>query len=172
MFWKILYLLDDLNKAKGPFEKVLDVGSRNINGSVRDVLPGVDITGIDFIKCRDVDVVMNAHHILRKFGYHKFDLVTCCETLEHDDAFWMTVQQMRQVVKPGGYLFISTPGINFFKHDYPSDYWRFTEDAYKDVFFKGWMDVHIENYSDSHSELENKPNTIIGWARKPNEETN
>ena len=169
MFWKILDILRDLKTKNGPFMNVLDVGSRNINGSVRDVLIDSKVLGIDFIDGKDVDMIMNAHNIYEQLNMDnlKFDLITCCETLEHDDQFWLTVEAMRKLLKSGGWLFISTPGINFFKHDFPSDYYRFTEEVYKDVFFKGWNNIYVENYCDLHSEYVNKPNNIIGYAQKP-----
>lgn len=144
------------------------MGSRNINGSVKDFIQKPEeFTGIDFINGVDVDIVMNAHDLAKKFPPSTFDLITCCETLEHDINFWDTVKHMRRLVKPGGWLYISTPGINFFKHDYPSDYYRFTEEVYKDFFFKDWLDVYVENYTDSNSEYVNKPNNVMGYARKP-----
>ena len=167
MFWKILDTLKLLQKKHKPFKRVLDVGSRNINGSVRDVLVDSKVIGIDFIEGKDVDVVMDAHDLTEKFPIKSFDLVTCCEMLEHDKRFWITVKNMRALVKPGGYLFITVPGINFFKHDFPADYYRFTEEVFTDVFFKGWEDIYVTNYSDSHSQYVNKPNNLMGWARRP-----
>lgn len=173
MFGMIGVQLKDFASKKGPFNKVLDVGSRDINGSVREFFSEVPMTppgefvGIDFIDGPGVDVVMNAHDLLGHFKPNSFDLVTCCETLEHDDNFWVTVENMRQLVRPGGWLFISTPGINFFKHDYPFDYWRFTEESYTHVFFKDWDQVFVMNHTSSQSEYVNKPNNIIGYARKP-----
>ena len=168
MFWKVGYFVRDFWKAKGPFEKVLDVGSRNINGSVKDFIEGYkEFTGVDMIKGKDVDVVLNAHYLMQKFQPETFDLITCCETLEHDDRFWITVFNMRQLLKPGGWLVVTTPGINFFKHDFPHDYYRFTEEAHKHFIQHGFEQVRVENYSDQNSEFENKPNTILSYGRKP-----
>ena len=168
MFWKVLDTLRVLeDRHSGEFKKVLDVGSRNINGSVKDVLKNSKIIGIDMIDGDDVDIVLNGHDLMDEFTPNSFDLVTCCETLEHDDNFWLTVENMRKLVKPGGYLYISTPGINFFRHDFPYDYYRFTEEVFTHYFFKSWEDVFVENYTDSNSKYDNKPNNVTGWARKP-----
>lgn len=168
MFWKIEYFIREFYKQKGPFDRILDVGSRNINGSVKDGLgPYKEFTGIDFLPGKDVDIVMNGHDIAKEFDGEIFDLVTCCETMEHDVRFWETVYGMRKVLKPGGYLLVTSPGINFFHHDFPSDYYRFTEEAFKDFIFEGYEDVHVETYRDPADETGKPNNTVLGYGRKP-----
>jgi len=41
-----------------------------------------------------------------------FDLATCVETIEHlpDEPLEEALSQLRRIVKPGGYLFLTTPG--------------------------------------------------------------
>ena len=41
-----------------------------------------------------------------------FDLATCVETIEHlpDEPLEATFTQLRRIIKPGGYLFLTTPG--------------------------------------------------------------
>lgn len=169
MFWKIINVLKDFETKHGLFENVLDVGSRNINGSVREWLhPTGKLVGIDMIKGKDVDVVGNANELDKFFEKDYFDLITCTETLEHDKRFWLTVGHMRNLLRPGGWLFISTPSIHFFKHDFPDDYYRFTTSVYEQVFFEGFEEVYLEEYFDEADPVKEKPNnTIIGYARKP-----
>lgn len=172
MFWAVNYFVRDFYREYGPFERVLDVGSRDINGTVvqafresKKELPK-SYVGIDMIEGSNVDIVLNGHDIHKMFPNPIFDLVTCCETLEHDNKFWLTVEQMRKVLKPGGYLLITAPGINFFHHDYPSDYYRFTEEAFKDVIFEGFEDVSVTTHSDPNM-AERPHNTVMGFGRKP-----
>ena len=175
MFWKINYFIQDFYKKHGPFETHLDVGSRDINGTVLNCLKETRLdmpkqsTGIDFIDGQNVDVVLNGHDIESYFGQDSFDLVTCCETLEHDDEFWKTVEGIRAVTKPGGYALITVPGPYFFLHDYPGDYYRFTKQAVEKMF-EGWEDVHVEEFQDPEQlKLEDaKANlSILGYGRKP-----
>lgn len=105
--------------------KTLDVGSLNVNGCVRDLFD--DYTGLDMRAGPNVDVVANAHQI--PFPDATFANVLCLETLEHDDAFWLTVKEMARVLAPGGTLAVTVPGIGFPKHNHPADYWRFTPEA-------------------------------------------
>lgn len=167
MFWKILDFIKEFSEDK-EFDRILDVGSRDINGSVRDVLSAkAEFLGIDMIDGKHVDIVMNSHDLSKKFPKNHFDLITCCETLEHDDKFWITVEEMKKVLKPGGWMLITVPGINFFKHDFPHDYYRFTEEAVKEMF-KGFKDVHVEYYFDAADPNQEKPNnSVLAYGRKP-----
>ncbi len=109
-------------KLKG---KTLDIGALDVNGCVRDLFD--DYTGVDMREGPNVDEVMNSHVLM--WPACTFDNVLCLETLEHDDCFWLTVSEMKRVLKRGGRLVITVPGIGFPKHDYPNDFWRFTADA-------------------------------------------
>jgi len=105
-------------------QAVLEVGSMNVNGSVRDLFAHAgSYTGVDFLAGAGVDVVMNAHEL--SFADASFDLVLSTEMLEHDDEFWLSVQEMGRVLRPGGILLLTARGNGFMPHDYPFDYWRF-----------------------------------------------
>lgn len=119
--------------------RVLEIGSQDVNGSPREHFKdAVEYIGIDMQKANGVDVVMNAAGALEKFGDNAFDTIVCCEMLEHDLNFPDTVRQMHRMLKPSGTLVITTPTFGFPLHRYPRDYWRFGEDAYREVFFKGY----------------------------------
>lgn len=131
-----------VKKAKKDFIKtpgrVLEIGSLNINGSVREYFIGsIDYIGIDSVKGLGVDKVLNSHNILREWGANSFNTVLCLEMLEHDDKPWITIENIKEVLKKGGFLIISTPTFGFPLHRYPKDYFRFGEDAFKEFFFKG-----------------------------------
>lgn len=173
MFHKVNYFIQDFIKEHGVPKRVLDVGSRHINGTVKDCIREAslgmpeEIIGVDFMDGENVDIVLNGHDLDTVFEPGSFDLVTCTETLEHDDKFWLTVEQMRKMVKPGGWLLITVPGIHFFRHDWPSDYYRFTTSA-MEVMLEGFEDVKVEMYSDPNDPDQQKPNdSVFGYGRKP-----
>ena len=105
--------------------KTLDVGSFDVNGSLKDLFE--DYTGLDMRDGPNVDVVANGHKLPFKGG--TFDLVTSVETFEHDDDPFRTMHEIHRVLKPGGLAVIAASGINFPKHDYPSDYFRYTSEG-------------------------------------------
>jgi SAM-dependent methyltransferase len=144
---------------------VLEVGSFNVNGSPRSVFEAVATSyiGTDMSAGKGVDRVMNNADLLTAFECGSFDTVICCECLEHDVCFWQTVEYLRLLVKPGGYLIISTPALGFGYHAYPKNYAHFSKDAYVDWFFAGW-DICDLRYLDERT---NKKHTVAGIARKP-----
>ena len=147
--------------------KVLEVGSRYVNGEIRDIFEDEKIkyTGLDMIKGRCVDILLNAHDIKKELKKNSFDLVVCFDTLEHDDKFWITVDNMRWVLKKGGWLVIKAPSLHCNIHEWPGDYYRFLEPAFKEVFFNGFEDVFTQTLVGSGQT--DMPDSILGYGRKP-----
>lgn len=122
---------------------VLDIGSLNVNGTVKDFFPDVvDYIGIDFRSGKDVDMVMNAHDI-DEFKF-SFNTIVCMDMLEHDNNFWITIGKINKMLINGGYLFVVMPTIGFPIHNHPNDYWRATESAFKEVIFNGYEILNME----------------------------
>jgi SAM-dependent methyltransferase len=108
---------------------------------------------------------------MRQFADDWFDLVVCCSTLEHDKRFWLSVAEMKRVLAPGGLLVIGVPGyvkdeerdqgrstLTYRVH-YAFDYYRFSEQAVREVFFDGMERVRVRAVM--------TPPRIIGHGRKP-----
>ena len=101
--------------------RVLEVGSKNINGSVRKFFRGCDYTGLDCSDGPDVDVVCLAHEFRPA---ELFDTVITCEALEHDPHWRLTIPHVLSLLRPGG-LFVGTWG----GPERPEHGTRRTEDA-------------------------------------------
>jgi SAM-dependent methyltransferase len=85
--------------------RVLEVGSRDINGGVRDLFADCVYTGLDCIPGLGVDVVCMAHEFWTPEPY---DLVISCEALEHDPNPGRTLAHVLGCcLRPGG-LFVCT----------------------------------------------------------------
>ena len=136
----------DFIKSPG---KVLEIGSLDINGSVREFFSdAIEYIGIDMMGGKGVDKVIQAHDILKMWGEEAFNTVLCLEMLEHDNAFWVTLENIRKVLKKGGFLIVTTPTFGFPLHRYPKDYFRFGEDAYKEIIFKGFKILGLSQVKD------------------------
>jgi ubiquinone/menaquinone biosynthesis C-methylase UbiE len=85
--------------------KVLEIGSLNINGSVRFLFETSDYTGVDVVEGPGVDVVGIAH--LLNFKDEMFDVVISCESLEHDMYWKETLATMLRVVRKNGLIVIT-----------------------------------------------------------------
>lgn len=138
---------------------VLEVGSRNVNGSYRGLIePCAEYLGVDMIGGNGVDVVCDAADLDQATGGRQFDLVVCTEMLEHAERWADVIHNLKAAVKPGGLLVITTRSPGFPKHDYPGDWWRFTQDHMRAMF----ADFDILDLEDDHSE----PGVFL-YAQKP-----
>lgn len=105
--------------------RTLEIGSFDFNGSVRPLFTG-EYIGIDRQPGKGVDEVMDAAALT--FDDASFDVVVSTSMLEHDPAFWKTLPEVARVLKPGGFLILTTVRESFPVHNEP-DYWRFLPDT-------------------------------------------
>lgn len=115
-------------------ERVLEIGSLNVNGSVRENFPEAEYIGIDFREGPGVDLVLDAIDLPSKFPAGYFDIVLCLETLEHCEHWADVLNSGWSVLKVGGKMCVTTPSKAKGYHGYPHDYWRFTVEDYARVF--------------------------------------
>jgi hypothetical protein len=104
---------------------VLEVGSYNVNGSVRELFTG-SYLGTDLREGPGVDLVVNAERLPGTISQGIFDVVVCTETLEHVLRPWRVVENMAYALRKGGTLLVTTRGIGFPVHEYPEDHYRFS----------------------------------------------
>ena len=96
-------------KEKHPdfFEKkrVLEVGSLNINGTIRDFFKDCDYTGLDLGEGECVDVVCGGHEY--KEPNNSYDVCASCECFEHNPYWLETFKNMIRLCKPNGLIFMT-----------------------------------------------------------------
>jgi hypothetical protein len=112
--------------------KVLEVGSYNVNGGVRDLV--TVHTGIDLRKGEGVDLVCKAEELISHFEPGYFDSVVTTDTLEHVEKWRECLTAISQVVKPEGWWVCTMAHPRKGRHDYPNDYWRFEPEQIEQVF--------------------------------------
>lgn len=88
--------------------RVLEIGARNVNGTLRELFTECDYLGVDAVDGDDVDVVCLGHEVKSKPG--SFDVVCSAETFEHDPHAAMTVDHMVQLLRGGGLFFMTCAG--------------------------------------------------------------
>jgi O-antigen biosynthesis protein len=116
--------------------KVLEVGSCDVNGSIRSLFDaeGIDYTGVDIQEGPGVDKIVNAENLVSEFGQEVFDVVISTEMLEHCFDWQKILYQLTKVLKKNGILILTTRSPGFEWHDYPADYWRFTLAEFEYLF--------------------------------------
>ena len=123
------YCRDFVEKYGDQFvgEPVLDVGSLDINGTVRRLFDEFTYVGLDQIPGKNVDVVCADRNYPFNSGGFGAAVSTSC--FEHDTAFWKTFAEMVRVVRSGGFIYLNAPSNGPY-HGYPGDCWRFYADAW------------------------------------------
>ena len=87
------------------FKDVLEVGSLDLNGSIKPLFVGCTYTGIDLVEGPNVDLV--GHLLQHKFPLESFDVVVSLEAMEHDEAWDKSLREMFALLKPKGLLIIT-----------------------------------------------------------------
>lgn len=94
-------------------KKVLEVGSQNINGTVRSNFVNCDYTGIDLGEAPGVDVIMNASEMVY---FQEFDVMISCEMLEHCEKWKEALTNMLLCLKPEGMFILTCAGPHRQEH--------------------------------------------------------
>lgn len=77
---------------------VVEFGSRNVNGSARDVFPGLEWIGVDVEDGPGVDVVCDAAGFTTSAIVRS---VVCCEVLEHAENWKCLIRNAANVMTDG-----------------------------------------------------------------------
>lgn len=118
-------------------KQVLEVGSRNVNGTYRDIVQGFEpayYLGIDIVYGPGVDCICDVLDLFSIVEPGAFDMVICTEVLEHIFDWRKAILNMKLALKPGGILVLTTLAPGFPKHDYPGDYWRWSFESLSEAF--------------------------------------
>ena len=93
-----------------------------------------------------------------EFPDETFDCVLSCSTLEHDKYFWKSIAETKRVLKSGGFFIVGVPIYmtlptdkdfttqTYARHGlaYNADFYRYSEQAVREVFFEGYSEVTDE----------------------------
>lgn len=82
--------------------KVLEIGSYDVNGSVRKFFPNTDYVGVDLIQGPGVDLVCEGDKIPHQDK--TYDIAISCECFEHNPSWAETFINMYRMTKDGGFV--------------------------------------------------------------------
>jgi len=108
----------ELVKVAFPFifqnRSVLEVGSWDINGSIRSLIHNCKYKGVDIFQGTNVDLVCHGEDL--EFHSQTFDVVISCECFEHNHMWQATLFNMIRMLKPGGVIIITCGSIGRPEH--------------------------------------------------------
>lgn len=149
--------------------RVLEIGARNINGTVRDLFEDCDYVGVDCEAGKDVDVVCLGHEY--EAEPESFDVVCAVETFEHDPHAERTVGHMLRLLRGGGLFFMTCAGEGRGEHGTARTGQPYGPDAgfYLNVDFWqfiGWLREAGGHLSQLHLQYEEQARDLYCYAVK------
>jgi SAM-dependent methyltransferase len=117
--------------------RVLEVGARDWNGSLRPYIESFDpaeYLGTDVRPGPGVDALVPVETLVARFGRAGFDLVVATEVLEHVRDWRAAVDNLKQCCRPNGTILFTTRSRGFPSHMWPHDYWRYELEDVRAIF--------------------------------------
>ncbi len=103
--------------SKIPFNsesKILEIGSYDVNGTIRQFFPNNKIIGIDISSGPNVDIIYSGYHQI--FQNHSFDLIICCEVFEHTPHWEEVIKHIMRYLKSDGICIITCASTGRLEH--------------------------------------------------------
>ena len=126
---------------------ILDVGSRDVNGTFRHLFPGRPYVGIDIEAGDGVDVVVEPYSY--PFEDNRFEVIVSGSTLEHVRRPWKWMKEIARILKPAGRVCVIAP-YAYPYHEHPVDCWRVYPEGLRALFEDaGLTTLEIEMQDDT-----------------------
>lgn len=131
---------------------VLDLGGRDVNGTVRPLFPNATVYRVvDILPGDGVDVVADAADWTPD---RQYDVVVCCETFEHTARWPEICATAFAACRPGGQLILTMAGPGRPEHSaidgefrlHPGEYYGNVDPAelWRVLRAVGWRRIHVD----------------------------
>lgn len=143
-------------------EPICEIGSYQVPGQegyadLRGFFPGKQYVGCDLRPGPGVDRLEDVHRL--SLPDETAGAVLMIDTLEHVADPFQALAEICRVLRPDG-LFLMTSVMDCPIHDYPSDYWRFTPEAFRLLLDR--FSFKLVGFQGDPA----KPHTVVGLASK------
>ena len=146
---------------------ILDIGSFDKTGSYNyGMILNEDkwtYTGLDLRKGNNVDIVVENSYEWSEIEDESYDVVVSGQAFEHIEFFWLTLEEIKRVLKPDGFFFLIVPSTGPV-HKNPHDCYRFNENSMKSM--AKYVDFRVIEYGTNHDEISHPWYDTFMAARK------
>jgi 2-polyprenyl-3-methyl-5-hydroxy-6-metoxy-1,4-benzoquinol methylase len=133
----LYFVLKQLHPREIAGRSILEVGSLDVNGSIRQVWETwepAEYTGVDITSGPGVNLVCSVEDLVAKFGSNRFDIVVSTEMLEHVRDWRAAISNIKRVCKDNGIILITTRSFGMPYHAWPYDFWRYEKEDMEAIF--------------------------------------
>lgn len=134
---------------------ILDMGSldtTNKNYNYRSIfdLPNWNYVGLDNIEGANVDILIEDYYNISEIEDNSYDVIISGQLFEHLKFFWLTMTEIKRILKPGGFCCIIAPSGGPKHGSLGEDCYRFYEDGM--VALARHVDFEILHVSTNYSD--------------------
>jgi SAM-dependent methyltransferase len=122
--------------------KILDIGNQD---KYELQMSGLAISSLDIAPDSQADYIGDITTHNTEIPDSFFDGVICMEVLEHTVDPFAAISEISRIMKPGGYLFVTSP-LNARIHGPIPDCWRFTEFGLK-LLLRDFEMIQFEKFN-------------------------
>lgn len=148
--------------------KILDIGSFDKDGNYNYglILNEKKWTyhGLDLREGNNIDIIVENPYNWKEVEDESYDLIITGQAFEHIEYFWLTLEEVKRVLKPGGLFFIIVPSTGPV-HKNPYDCYRFNDDAMKAM--AKYINFQVIEYGTNFDKISDPWYDSFLVARKP-----
>ena len=133
----VVFGAKSLSREEIAGRRVLEVGARAVNGSLREVIEShgpAEYVGVDIEPGPGVDLLCPAEELVARFGEGRFDVLVSTEVIEHVRDWRAVISNYKRVLAPGGLLLLTTRSPGYPYHAFPHDFWRYDQADMRALF--------------------------------------
>ena len=148
--------------------KILDVGSFDKTGTYNyGLILNEDkwtYQGVDLIEGNNVDIVVENGYDWQEIEDESYDVIISGQAFEHIEFFWLTLEQIKRILKPGGLFCLIVPSTGPV-HKNPYDCYRFREDSMTSM--AKYINFNVIEYGTTTDKISHPWYDTYLIARKP-----
>lgn len=159
-----LYVAGCVSGLSLPGKRVLEIGSRDLNGAVRGLFRDcAQYVGVDVNPGPGVDVVGD---FCEMYGHGDFDVIVCTEVLEHCPQPDVMVRNAHASLAPHGAFIVTCASELRPTHSAQGDTWELQPGEYYGGITLDWMENALSIFATSRATSQRFDLDIYGFATK------